>query len=120
MILINGYFFCRRLTGIERYAQEITSRLDKICKPGEIAMIIPATASNIPKYENIQIIPYGKTVQHILWQMFILQFFLLRHRQYTVLDFGNTCLPFAPGIIFLHDIYCEFFPKDFKIGRAHV
>ena len=35
------------------------------------------------------------------------------HRQYLILDYGNTCLPFFPGIIFLHDIYCEFFPEDF-------
>jgi glycosyltransferase involved in cell wall biosynthesis len=42
-----------------------------------------------------------------------LQLFLVSHRQYTVLEFGNTCLPFAPGIVFLHDIYCEFFPEDF-------
>lgn len=27
-ILINGDFLCRRLTGIERYANEITLRLD--------------------------------------------------------------------------------------------
>ena len=28
-ILINGDFLCRRLTGIKRYAYEITRRLDK-------------------------------------------------------------------------------------------
>jgi len=111
--LINGYFFCRRLTGIERYAYEITSRLDKLCKPDEIAIIVPVDAVNIPKYENIRIIRHGKTIQHILWQMFTLQWFLITHREYTVLEFGNTALPFAPGIVFLHDIYCEFFPEDF-------
>jgi glycosyltransferase involved in cell wall biosynthesis len=112
-ILINGYFFCRRLTGIERYAYEITSRLDKLCKPDEIAIIIPADAVNIPEYGNIRIIRYGKTIQHILWQMMTLQWFLVTHRKYIVLEFGNTALPFAPGIVFLHDIYCEFFPGDF-------
>jgi glycosyltransferase involved in cell wall biosynthesis len=116
-ILINGYFFCRRLTGIERYANEITSRLDKLCKPDEIAIIIPVDADNIPKYENIRIIRHGKIIQHILWQMFTLQWFLVTHREYTVLEFGNTCLPFAPGIVFLHDIYCEFYPEDFTTKR---
>jgi len=113
-ILINGYFLCRRLTGIERYAYEITSRLDKLCKPDEIAIIIPVDAVNIPKYKNIRAIRHGKTIQHVLWQMFTLQWFLITHREYTVLDFGNTALPLAPGIVFLHDIYCEFFPEDFK------
>jgi glycosyltransferase involved in cell wall biosynthesis len=112
-ILINGYFFCRRFTGIERYAYEITSRLDKLCKLDEIAIIVPADAVNIPKYENIRIIRYGKIIQHILWQMIILQWFLITHREYTVLEFGNIALPFAPGIVFLHDIYCEIFHEDF-------
>jgi glycosyltransferase involved in cell wall biosynthesis len=115
-ILINGHFLCRRLTGVERYAYEITKRLDTLIKPGEISIIIPANAKNIPNFTNINVILYGKTIQNILWQMFTLQWFLLTHRQYTVLEFGNTCLPFAPGIVFLHDVYCEFFPEDF-IGK---
>jgi glycosyltransferase involved in cell wall biosynthesis len=116
-ILINGYFICRRLTGIERYAYEITSRLDKLCKPDEIAMIVPIDADNIPEYKNIRIIRYGKTIQNVYWQMFTLQWFLITHRKYIILEFGNCCLPLAPGIVFLHDIYCEFFPEDFVSKR---
>ena len=120
MILINGYFYCRRLTGIERYAIEITQRLDSLSLPGEISLIVPAYFDNIPDFKNIVTIRYGKKVPHILWQMFILQFFLLLHPGYTILDFGNTCLPFFPGIIFLHDIYCEFYPKDFSSFRDKI
>jgi glycosyltransferase involved in cell wall biosynthesis len=112
-VLINGYFLCRRLTGIERYAYEITRRLDTISRPKEIAIIIPSDFNDIPPYKNLEVIKYKKKLPHILWQLLTLQFFLLTHKQYTVLDFGNTCLPLAPGIVFLHDIYCEFFPEDF-------
>jgi len=112
-ILINGYFLCRRLNGIERYAFEITKRLDKIVNTNEISIIIPKDCKNIPEYKNINIIKYGKIIQNVFWQMFTLQWFLLTHRRYTILEFGNTALPFAPGIVFLHDIYCEFFPEDF-------
>jgi glycosyltransferase involved in cell wall biosynthesis len=49
-ILINGYFFCRKLTGIERYAMEITRRLDKLSQYHEIA-IIPSNAPDIPRYK---------------------------------------------------------------------
>jgi len=120
VILINGYFFCRRLTGIERYAYEITSRLDKLCKPDEIAIIVPVDAVNIPKYENIRIIRHGRTIRHIFWQMITLQWFLITHKEYTVLEFGNTALPFTSGIVFLHDIYCEFFSEDFKSFRDRI
>jgi glycosyltransferase involved in cell wall biosynthesis len=105
---------CRKLTGIERYACEITKRLDLIIRHGEISIIIPSDLNIKPDYKNINIIYYYKKIPHILWQMFVLQFFLLTHRQYVILDFGNTCLPLFPGIIFLHDIYCEVFPKDFS------
>jgi glycosyltransferase involved in cell wall biosynthesis len=121
MILINGDFLCRKLTGIERYAYEITTRLDKLCKPGEIAIIIPNNTQNIPEYINLKLIRHKKNIKsHLLWQMITLQFFLLTHREYTVLEYGNSCLPLAPGIIFLHDIYCEFFPEDFLTLRDKI
>ena len=120
IILINGYFLCRRLNGVERYAYEITKRLDVICKKGEISIIIPKNISNIPEYKNINIIRYGKKIQNFFWQMITLQWFLLTHRQYTILDYGNTALPFAAGIVFLHDIYCQFFPEDFKSKKDKI
>jgi glycosyltransferase involved in cell wall biosynthesis len=112
-ILINGYFLCRNLTGIERFAHEITKRLDNLIARHEIALIIPRDSKNIPSYKNLEIILYKKKQPHIWWQMITLQFFLLTHREYTVLEFANTCLPLSPGIVFLHDIYCKLFPEDF-------
>jgi glycosyltransferase involved in cell wall biosynthesis len=117
-ILINGDFLCRRQTGIERYAFEITSRLDNLIFPGEISIIVPANTEHIPSYKNLTIIHHKKKIKsHLFWQMVTLQGFLLKHKEYTVLEFGNTCLPFAPGIVFLHDIYCEYFPEDFTSFR---
>ncbi|GHT49622.1 glycosyl transferase family 1 [Spirochaetia bacterium] len=117
-ILINGAFLCRRLTGIERYAYEITTRLDSLCAPNEVAIIFPSNTINIPSFKNLQVIVHKKKVKsHLLWQMITLQFFLLTHKKYTILDYGNTALPFFPGIVFLHDIYCEFFSEDFVSFR---
>jgi len=114
MILINGDFLCRRLTGIERFAYEITLRLDKISKPDEIAVIVPNNTANIPEFTNLKLIRHkNKIKSHLYWQMITLHWFLITHRQYIILEFGNTALPFAPGIVFLHDVYCEFFPEDF-------
>ncbi|MDR2511126.1 MAG: glycosyltransferase family 4 protein [Bacteroidales bacterium] len=120
-VLINGDFFCRRLTGIERYAYEITMRLDAISIYGEIAIIVPKNTLNIPKFKNLMLIRYTQKLKsHLWWQMVTLQWFLLTHREYIVLEFGNTCLPFAPGIVFLHDIYCEFFSEDFTSTRDKI
>ena len=121
IILINGDFLCRRLTGIERYAYEITMRLDKICKPNEIAIIIPKNTKNIPVFTNLKLIHHKKKIRsHLLWKMLTLQLFLISHRQYIVLDFGNSALPFFPGIVFLHDIYCEYFPEDFTSFKDRI
>jgi len=120
-ILINGSFLCRPLTGIERFAYEITLRLDKISKPDEIAIIVPNNTANIPEFTNLKIIHHKKKIKsHLYWQMITLHYFLITHRQYIILEFGNTALPFAPGIVFLHDIYCEFFPEDFTGFRNKV
>ena len=120
-ILINGDFLCRRITGIERYAYEITVRLDQLCKPGEVTIIVPNNTKNIPEFSNLEVIRHRKNIRsHLWWQMITLQWFLVTHREYTILEFGNTCLPFAPGIVFLHDIYCEFFPEDFTIMRDRI
>jgi len=117
-VLINGDFLCRRLTGIERYAYEITRRLDNLCEKDEIAIVIPSFVENIPNYKNLEIIRLEKkSKSNIRWQMLTLQGFLLTHKNYTILEFGNCCLPLAPGIVFLHDIYCEFFPEDFVSRR---
>ncbi|MDR2406876.1 MAG: glycosyltransferase, partial [Bacteroidales bacterium] len=119
-ILINGSFFCRKLTGIERYAIEIAQRLDKLSQFHEISIIIPSNVPELPCFKNMEIILHKKVQSHLYWQMVNLQGFLLGNGQYTVLDFGNTCLPFAPGIVFLHDIYCEFFPEDFTSLRDKI
>jgi len=117
-VLINGDFLCRRLTGIERYAYEITRRLDNLCAKDEIAVVIPSFVENIPNYKNLEIIRLEKkSKSNIRWQMLTLQGFLLKRRKYTILEFGNTALPLTPGIVFLHDIYCEFFPEDFVSKR---
>ena len=117
-VLINGDFLCRRLTGIERYAYEITRRLDNLCAKNEIAIVIPSHAENIPDFKNLEIVRLEKkSKSNIRWQMLTLQGFLLKNKKYTILEFGNTALPLAPGIVFLHDIYCEFFPEDFISKR---
>ena len=124
-ILINGDFFCRRITGIERYAYEITKRLDKISRPNEISIIVPNNTPDIPEFSNLKLIRHNKNIKsHLWWQMVTLQWFLLTHKEYLFLEFGNSALPFVPGIVFLHDIYCEFFPEDFvslrdKLIRAY-
>jgi len=116
-VVINGEFFCNRVNGIERVAYEITKHLDEISNKDEIGIIISKDAKNVPPFRNLKVINYEKDIVSIpKWQQFILPG-ILRKMKAISLDFGNTCSLFYPGISFLHDIYCELFPDDFKTKR---
>ena len=116
-VVINGAFFCNKLSGIERVAYEITKRLDEISKKDEIGIIISRNAKNVPSFKNINVINYEKDIISApKWEQFILPG-ILRKLKAILLDYGNSCSLFYPGISFLHDIYCDIFPKDFITKR---
>jgi glycosyltransferase involved in cell wall biosynthesis len=116
-VIINGEFFCNNLSGIERFAYEITKRLDEISKKDEIGIIISKNAKNVPVFKNLKVIKYEKDIISFpKWQQFILPKILWKMKS-IALDFGNACSLFYPGITFLHDIYCELFPEDFITKR---
>lgn len=52
-VIINGRFLIHRVTGVERYAREILSELDKIIEPDSIEMAVPPEVEDIPTYKNI-------------------------------------------------------------------
>lgn len=69
-VMINGYFTDKHINGIPRYAMEIVKRLDKYFTKGEIELVVPINAVNIPDLENIQVIRIGrkdKRTAGILW-----------------------------------------------------
>lgn len=48
-VLINGNFLCRNLTGIERFAWEVCTRLDALLVADDaVALLMPANAHAIP------------------------------------------------------------------------
>jgi glycosyltransferase involved in cell wall biosynthesis len=116
-VIINGDFFCNNLTGIERLAFEITKRLDTIAEKNELGITVSNNAKNVPAFKNLQVITYDHDITSFpRWQQIAFPVILKKHKAIP-LDFGNSC-PFSrPGITFLHDIYCEIFPQDFRTKR---
>ena len=116
-IAINGEPWCRGMTGIERVAIEVTEALDALAAPGEIELIVPANAQNVPAFQNIQAVRLNCTVKSFpRWTQGAFQQYVLRSRAVS-LNFSNTCPILAPGIEFLHDIYCKLHPEDFTSLR---
>ncbi len=114
-VLINGSFFCRNLTGIERFAHEICKRLDNLAKENELAILIPSNADPkiIPQYKKIEIIKSDKICKIFpIWEHIHFPKAAKKIKAMP-LDFSNATPLFYPGIVFVHDIYAKVCPDDF-------
>lgn len=116
MILINGNFLCRNLTGIERFAFEICKNLDLLLsEKDDVRLFAPLNAKFIPKFTKIKIIQSNKKIFSFpIWDFFVFSSACTKYKA-TGLNFSNTA-PFGKncGISFIHDIYAKTYPKDFS------
>ena len=112
IIAINGESWCRQLTGIERLAIEVTQYLDDLVSPGQMELVVPANAQNVPVLKNIRVV---RLPQHAgffpKWTQLYFQRYVLLHRRMSF-DYTNTCPFFVPGIEFIHDIYQKLYPAE--------
>lgn len=116
MIVINGDFLCRNLTGVERFAYEVTLRLDCLVEPGQLQLYVPKNGRNIPELKNIQCVVSDVECSFFpAWEHGPFRRYARRNRA-TPLDFANVTPWGARGIVFIHDIYAKLYPEDFS-GR---
>lgn len=117
VIAINGEAWCHTLTGIERLAIEVVQNMDKLVQPGMMELVVPANAKDVPGLTNIRTVRLKSEARFFpRWTQVDFQLYVLAHRRIS-LDFSNTCPFFAPGIEFIHDIYCALYPGDFSSRR---
>jgi glycosyltransferase involved in cell wall biosynthesis len=100
--VINGRFLTKKLSGQERFAREMLLELDKICKPGELEVVTPEYAKDIPAYKNIKVIKYGKVKSHF-WEQISLFNYLVKNKA-TGVNLCTTCPLLKPDINTIHDI----------------
>lgn len=113
MITINGSFFCRNLTGIERFALEICKNLDKLVISKDFEIYVPANAKNVPEFKSIKLI-YGPELKSFpLWEHIIFSKYLHKTKNIS-LNFSNVLPLFDKGMVFIHDIYAKIYPQDFN------
>lgn len=111
-IIINGRFLLHRVTGVERYAREILSELDKLIYPGEVELALPPETLEIPNYKNIIITQVGK-LKDKLWEHISFPAYVRRERAVSL----NLCnaAPFStPGIVCIHDVKIKAHPEYFN------
>lgn len=122
-IVINGKFLEQKLTGVQRFALELTKALDSKAASLPLECILAVSPNtpkdNIPPLKNIRIQPLegGKG---IIWEQFSLSSFI-RKRKALGLHFCNAVPVFAPkGIAALHDISYKVNPSFFTTFKHKI
>lgn len=111
-IIINGRFLLHAITGVERYAREIVSSIDKIITPGEVIMAVPPETKKIPEYNNIEVVKVGK-LHNRIWEHVSFPIYVLRQHGIS-LNLCNTAPIPAPGIVCIHDMKIKAVPEYFN------
>ena len=111
MIIINGRFLTQKVTGVQRYARELISALDKIIQKDEVIMALPPEATDIPDYKNIKVVRIGK-LHNRLWEHLSLPLYTMKYHA-TSLNLCNVAPLLSPGIVCQHGAKTRSRPKDF-------
>lgn len=111
-IIINGRFLIHRVTGVERYARELISELDKIIEPGSVIMAVPPEVENIPSYQSIEVIRVGK-LHNRLWEHISFPWYVHKMRAISLNLCNVAPLP-SPGIVCIHDVKVKATPQYFS------
>lgn len=111
-VIINGRFLLHRVTGVERYAREIITELDKIIEPGQIVMAVPPETEKIPTYKNIEVVKVGK-LHNRLWEHISFPWYVHRMKGISLNLCNVAPLP-SPGIVCIHDVKVKATPQYFS------
>ena len=114
--VIDGLFLTQPITGIQRYAFEITNELDKIAKQGEIEIAVPQNAEINASFTNIPIIRTGKT-GGLLWEQTDYARYLRKNHSLAI-GFTNVVpLLYRHGVVAIHDISYKVNPSFFVSAK---
>ncbi|MBQ7981100.1 MAG: glycosyltransferase family 4 protein, partial [Oscillospiraceae bacterium] len=83
---------------------------------GELEILVPLSAENVPDYKNITVVRYGKR-NGILWQQLDLARYLRKNKKQGI--FFNNVLPllYPHGIITVHDVCYKANPRFYSSLR---
>lgn len=113
MIVVNARFLTQHITGVQRFAIEISLRLKDLLKD-EVVFVAPKDIllEDYAKLLNVQRI--GKLHGH-LWEQIELPLYLKRHGSPLLVCLCNTApLYYRNKVVTLHDVAFYVFPKMFS------
>ena len=111
-IIINGRFLTQKITGVQRYAREITAALDKIVEKNKVEIVVPPETKELPNYENIKIVKVGMFHNRI-WEHISFPLYVMKCGG-IALNLCNVAPLLNPGIVCIHDVKIKAHPEFFS------
>lgn len=112
---INGRFLSQPITGVQRYAREVTTAVDNIIADNpagfpRVSILAPPGTREIPRYEALSVRQVGRLHGH-LWE----QFDLPRHAAGPILSLANTGpLLKRNHVVCIHDANTRVIPESYS------
>ena len=114
--VIDGLFLTQRVTGIQRYAYELTLELDKIVPSGVVEIVVPKRAVLTVEYENIKVIKYGR-LPGIPWQQIDFAHYVRKNNAECICLTNVIPLVYPKGFVTIHDVSYKANPQFFTSIR---
>lgn len=112
MFYVNARFLTQNITGVQRYAIEISKQL-KIQLGNEVRFVSPKNIIHNKIAEELEVCVVGKNKGHI-WEQVDLPIYLTKNKSPLLLNLANTApICYGNNIVTLHDIAFERFSENF-------
>lgn len=112
MLVVNARFLTQNITGVQRYAIEISRHLKTILN-NKVLFVSPKNIIHNKIAEELEVCVVGKNRGHI-WEQFDLPIYLAKNKYPLLLNLANTApIFYKNSIITLHDIAFERFVENF-------
>lgn len=113
-VAVNGRFLTRQVTGVDRYARELLTQLDKLVEPGAMAVVVPEACDLVQpiSFDNIDLVRYGRHQGHF-WEQFDFSRYLSKSGCEGV-SLCNTAPLFNPGVVCIHDMAVRANPQNYS------
>ena len=112
--VINGRFLSQPVTGVQRYAREVTAALDDLLglSNRRVRLVAPRNARNTPDYKSIDVAHVGTLKGH-LWE----QIELPLQANQPILSFCNSAPVVSSGkVICVHDVNVFREPDSYSVA----
>ncbi|WP_459815001.1 glycosyltransferase family 4 protein [Campylobacter concisus] len=112
MLIVNARFLTQNITGVQRYAIEISKQLKTILND-QVLFVSPKNIIHNKIAEELEVCVVGKNRGHI-WEQFDLPIYLIKNKSPLLLNLANTApICYGNNIVTLHDIAFERFSENF-------